>query len=847
MRLILNIAIILAIATCILCADDFYIGNPTSTIWQNVTPFNLPYWQSLNQTIYYQEELLPGLITSIGYNFSRGGSVAGSGGYPDSEKAIKIWMKSTDKAVFTSITDFSPYVDFILVFDGTIPINIEGINDITIELDTPFSYVGGNLIVMTQRMHEEVSYSQLNTWHSTATAGQYRSISFYENATPIADISEGFPFFTNLNTTRHSLIPNTTLCINTGPFATLEGHITDISTGEPLPDVQISIDGITHVVFTDAEGNYYFPYIDSDDIRVTAIKHGYITIHTEITTLPEQTYTLDMQMTSIPTVTINGIVLALDTLLSVAEATVSLEGYADYGTITLEDGSFTFYEVFANEIYTLRVIAQHFQGYIDENIVVESSPLTLPDILLNEILYPPLDVRTYIGGGNTLYQYVAWLPPDPELTRSLTGYNIYRSIPEEVDYENLWLTLGTNRPRGYYDYTWNNLPLGNYIYIVKAVYTGDLLSEPAFSDIVNKGVRVTVNITTSDGESAERAVVRLTNTENPIFDYEDDVAINDRVMFPNVCPGIYTVTTSKWNYDTSVTTEEVLDTPTTLSAHLVRLTSIYQEMFSDRNELPADWTIISDPTSEPWRVAWLISVLYNGDPILYYSLYGLGAGMVISSATPTVDNWLISPSIQISSNTDIVKLHYFICTFFEAPQNYGVYVSTTDTNIESFSPLLIETSPSGWEPIQEWVLRTVNLEQYIGQSIYIAFRHFDSTGNKWLLLNNVNVVSHETLADLDEVTITPSQTSLQSNYPNPFNPSTTIAFDIANDGHVLVEVYNVRGQKVKTLIDGMRSAGSHKVIWDGIDTHGREVSSGVYFYRMVANGSNSVRKMLLVK
>ncbi len=93
----------------------------------------------------------------------------------------------------------------------------------------------------------------------------------------------------------------------------------------------------------------------------------------------------------------------------------------------------------------------------------------------------------------------------------------------------------------------------------------------------------------------------------------------------------------------------------------------------------------------------------------------------------------------------------------------------------------------------------------------------------------------------------PSITKLFGNYPNPFNPETTISFDLANQCSVTIEVYNIKGQKVKTLAKDMFTPGHHTVVWNGTDSKGKSVSSGVYFYRMSTSNHTSTRKMLLLK
>jgi len=102
------------------------------------------------------------------------------------------------------------------------------------------------------------------------------------------------------------------------------------------------------------------------------------------------------------------------------------------------------------------------------------------------------------------------------------------------------------------------------------------------------------------------------------------------------------------------------------------------------------------------------------------------------------------------------------------------------------------------------------------------------------------------LSGADEV-ILPIVTALKSNYPNPFNPSTTIGFDMAREGRVSIDIYNIKGQKVKTLTNDSYGVGRYSVVWNGDDLNGRSVGSGVYFYRMTTNGYSSVKKMLLMK
>jgi hypothetical protein len=93
----------------------------------------------------------------------------------------------------------------------------------------------------------------------------------------------------------------------------------------------------------------------------------------------------------------------------------------------------------------------------------------------------------------------------------------------------------------------------------------------------------------------------------------------------------------------------------------------------------------------------------------------------------------------------------------------------------------------------------------------------------------------------------PEKFALLQNAPNPFNPSTVMAYDLPQSAHVRLEVFNILGQKVKTLVDGYQDAGSYRVVWNGDDDYGSSVASGIYFYRISAGQNTDVRKMTLIK
>ncbi len=116
-------------------------------------------------------------------------------------------------------------------------------------------------------------------------------------------------------------------------------------------------------------------------------------------------------------------------------------------------------------------------------------------------------------------------------------------------------------------------------------------------------------------------------------------------------------------------------------------------------------------------------------------------------------------------------------------------------------------------------------------------------------LNNGYPVLLYTVAADDDQNIAPelAAAQLHQNYPNPFNPSTTIGYSLNQGGAVEITVYNLKGQKVCTLVDAKMPAGFHEAVWDGEDSYGKQSSSGVYFYRMQTSDCQMTRKMLLLK
>ena len=95
--------------------------------------------------------------------------------------------------------------------------------------------------------------------------------------------------------------------------------------------------------------------------------------------------------------------------------------------------------------------------------------------------------------------------------------------------------------------------------------------------------------------------------------------------------------------------------------------------------------------------------------------------------------------------------------------------------------------------------------------------------------------------------ILPQKIELEQNYPNPFNPTTEISFTMSIQDRAILSIYNIKGQEVATIMDSQMMPGKHTLTWSGKDSMGREVSSGMYFYKLTVGELSYQRKLILLR
>jgi len=178
---------------------------------------------------------------------------------------------------------------------------------------------------------------------------------------------------------------------------------------------------------------------------------------------------------------------------------------------------------------------------------------------------------------------------------------------------------------------------------------------------------------------------------------------------------------------------------------------------------------------------------------------------------------------------------------------YRVYISSTATPYDSNSPqdnllTVVENIPS--DPTH--IFYTVTDDQTLDYEALYYWQVVPYNAGGSGVASPIFNFTTGANSDNDD-TLAPIYTVLRSNYPNPFNPTTNIAFTLNKDSNVSISVFDIRGRLVVNLVDGFYKSGHHNVVWNGVDNSGNAVASGVYFYRMTSGDYQSVRKMVMLK
>ncbi len=240
------------------------------------------------------------------------------------------------------------------------------------------------------------------------------------------------------------------------------------------------------------------------------------------------------------------------------------------------------------------------------------------------------------------------------------------------------------------------------------------------------------------------------------------------------------------------------------------------------------------------------------------------------------NNYTLNSTGDISLNISITDLSgnpasdspTYHVTLLSKRTSFGrfAFTSASQAGYLILSDRVIEHVPAGWTPLGQAVGMTVTSRTSIqASSSYEAIPDVDEhkigiyewTGEAWTYAGGQGRDGQVSTAisglyplavfyNPNHVVL-PERFALLANFPNPFNPVTSIGYELPTTTNVILKVYNILGQEVRTLVRGVESAGFKQVQWDGRDASGRSAASGIYIYRIEAGSFVQSRKMLLIK
>lgn len=225
---------------------------------------------------------------------------------------------------------------------------------------------------------------------------------------------------------------------------------------------------------------------------------------------------------------------------------------------------------------------------------------------------------------------------------------------------------------------------------------------------------------------------------------------------------------------------------------------------------------------------------------------------------------LISPVVQIAPNSRLLFHHKMDAEKHTSNPNYAwdgglVQMSVNGGTWQQISPIggypyKIYNNPASpfaantyvYSGQFNWTQAIFELGETSGSVQFsFVFGSDAYVGGEGWYIDDI-IVETEPVANSDLVNA-PNTPILRQNYPNPFNPTTSISFQLPGTQRAILEVFNIKGQKIKTLADQKFAAGSHTIVWNGLDDRGIALCSGMYFYRLTTPSGNQTRKMVLMK
>jgi len=326
--------------------------------------------------------------------------------------------------------------------------------------------------------------------------------------------------------------------------------------------------------------------------------------------------------------------------------------------------------------------------------------------------------------------------------------------------------------------------------------------------------------------------------------------------------GTYTVTCTAAGYVTGTQTGVVVVTGQTTPVNFILApANLVTDGYETYNNFATDFApwVNVDVDQSPTYTITGVTFPGGGDPMAYIVFVpsattpplttaawlphgGIKFAGCFAATTPPNNDWLISQLFENVGENASVGFWAKSVTAQYGLERFKVGLSgggTAPANFTFISGASYVTAPIDWT----WFEYDIPAS-YVGQDIRVGIQCVSN--DAFVFMVDDFVMDLGEVSNVDPVTPVVA-TALNGNFPNPFNPETTISYSIKGTNPVTIEIYNTKGQKVKTLVNETKAEGHYQAKWDGRDDNNQPVTSGVYFFRMKSGKFTSSKKMILLK
>jgi len=818
-----TVTVPLTAATCISIDSPHNPSDP-----QNLNPHHNEYDYAISQFIYLSSQI--GTSMEIGKIALWWNGL--SDGHANDYYEIYMGHKTENTFTGTSADSWLPANQLTQVFAGQIGITAEN-RWIEIPLDAPFIYNNSQNLVICFNEVEDAAFVD-DQGYFLGTLSPLRGMRSQKNGLPPFDLTAlsqpasqnigGFPFVRLYV----SDIPDITEVIEpvTGLVAALENHGRNVVLEWDAPDTTTPPQ--VYRVFKNQMILSEIPVgtttFTNSEVAIGTYSYGVRAIY--VTGFSEMVTTSVNIVAPLP---------VTDLTFTLTESNVTLNwvaptggedpmGYNVYrgGTLLTTDDPITALT------YTDSNVSDGTHAYHVRSVILtdESTPVTAYVVVGT---LPPV---TSLGATALNYNVtLAWTAP---ASAAVTGYKVWRGD-----------ALLTENPITEPTYTQEAVTAGTYTYTVKAVYGSQGESAAVTVDItvINMLPVTALSSTVTNGNAVLTWTAPASEAVTGYNVYEGATLLTTNPI-TNPTHTVPNVTTGEHTYGVkAIYAQGESAAETTAVTVIPRPPVTNLQANVEAYSVTLTWTAPADAPVTGYKV-YRGAALLTEEPIT-------GVTFTQNDVAPDTYTYGVvavyaqGESATVTTNATVVIVKLPVTGLTATPTSGSVstvvlaWTAPASTYVTGYkvyrATVAITTNPLPLTP-------TTYTDEGIPTGTYIygvtaVYPNGESD------ITNADEVS---LSDGDLVDIV-TATALHTNYPNPFNPTTTIKFDIATPSHTSLEIYNVKGQKVKTLIDGSYGVGKHQVVWNGKDDSGNDVGGGIYFYRLNAGDYTSIRKMLLLK